>query len=148
MRLPHRRDDSEVHADQAMTPMIDLVFLLLVFFICASVGRVSEQILPTELAGTSAEVAAADPEPDPLGDLWVHLVRRGDRTAAEVNGVEHPDLAALAAIMQGLAEADAAGTMPVILDIDPPVPAGDVIAAYDAARAAGFASVSFAADRN
>ena len=135
-----------MHADQAMTPLIDLVFLLLVFFICASVGRVAEQVLPTELKGASAAVAEVQPEPEPLGELWVHLIRRGERTAAEVNGVLHPDLPALADILNGLAAADAAGEMPVILDIDPPVPAGDVITAYDAARAAGFARVSFAAD--
>ncbi|HCK54980.1 MAG TPA: hypothetical protein DIC23_17315, partial [Planctomycetaceae bacterium] len=57
MRVPsthfHRqRDDS-----QAMTPLIDVVFLLLIFFVCASTDQVRESLLPTELSGGAIEAS-------------------------------------------------------------------------------------------
>ena len=41
-----------------MTPLIDVVFLLLIFFVCASTGQIRESLLPTELSGGSIESAA------------------------------------------------------------------------------------------
>ncbi len=147
MKLPQRHDDAEARREQALTPMIDLVFLLLTFWICASVGRVSEQVLATELSGAAiaAEVPADEPPP-PLGELWVRLTHAAGATAATVNGTTYPDLAQFEEVLRGLAAADAATALPVILDVDGAVPAGDVVRVYDAARAAGFAQVSFAAD--
>ena len=36
--------------------------------------------------------------------------------------------------------------LPVILDIEPEVPLGEALAAYDAARSADFAAIHFAVD--
>lgn len=146
MKLPKRHDDAEARREQALTPMIDLVFLLLTFWICASVGRVSEQVLATELTGAAVgAAAAADEPPPPLGELWVRLDRVGGQTVATVNEATRT-LDEVERTLRGLAAADAAGALPVILDVGGAVPAGDVVRMYDAARAAGFEQVSFAAD--
>ena len=57
MRLPR---PAEPDYGDPMTPMIDVVFLLLVFFICASAGAMSEKLLPAELTGASATAATAE----------------------------------------------------------------------------------------
>ncbi|HCS54890.1 MAG TPA: biopolymer transporter ExbD, partial [Planctomycetaceae bacterium] len=41
--------DRDLGEDQTMTPMIDIVFLLLVFFVCVATDQVVEMSLPTEL---------------------------------------------------------------------------------------------------
>ena len=149
MKLPARHDDADARREQALTPMIDLVFLLLTFWICASVGRVSEQTLPAPLSGKAVESVQTPPEaedPPPLGEVWVRLTVADGTTAAAVNGVPRGGLAGLEGVLRGLAAAGAAGELPLILDADGAVPAGDVVRAYDAAKAAGFETVSFAAD--
>ena len=40
-----------------MTPMIDVVFQLLIFFVVASTGQVAEALLPTELAASGTAAA-------------------------------------------------------------------------------------------
>ena len=137
--LHHRSDD-----DRAMTSMIDVVFLLLIFFVCASVGQIRESLLATELPPGTLESNEVVEQQQPLGRVWLTLERRGGVTIAEVNSREYDDLAALEATLRGLAEL--APEIPVILDIGPDVPLGDLIRVYDTCRAARFQSIHFAAD--
>ena len=149
MRIPsaHRHADAGT-IDQAMTPMIDVVFLLLIFFVCASVGQTVEAVLPTELA--AGNIAAQQPEPPPeqLEPLWIRLIRLPDHTEAELNGTRHANLDDLSGILTGLAQAEAAGDIPVVLDISHDVPVGDALRVYDECLAAGFASIDFAVGGN
>ena len=50
MRIPTSRDRGGFDANITMTPMIDIVFQLLIFFICASTGTVRDLLLETDLA--------------------------------------------------------------------------------------------------
>jgi biopolymer transport protein ExbD len=145
MRIPsaHRRVEAGT-IDQAMTPMIDVVFLLLIFFVCASVGQVAESLLPTELAAGGVAAVLPDPEPQQLDRLWMKLLVQDGRTVAELNGTIHPDLDALSDVLRGLREVGAAGDIPVVLDVATGVPFGDAIRVYDECLTAGFASISFA----
>ena len=141
MRLPHR--PAATTAEQAMTPMIDVVFLLLIFFVVASASQTREDLLPAELAagGVAADLPAT---PRPLGELWIRLQTSGDRTVAVLNGTQHPDLAALETVLAGLRTAGAAAEMPAVIDAAQTVPVGDVVRVYDAALDAGFDGVFFA----
>ena len=145
MRIPSYRDHKESRSDQSMTPMIDVVFLLLIFFMCASVGQVQESILPTELAAGTIESPKASQSVLPLGKVWLNVRRTIDgETLVEVNRQEYTDFDLLRTMLQELAEL--APEIPVILEIDPDVVLGDMIHVYDTCRAAGFESISFAAD--
>ena len=145
MRIPtaHRSADAGT-IDQAMTPMIDCVFLLLIFFVCASVGATVESALPTQLAAGGIAAELPEQKPEELERLWMKLLIAEGKTVAKLNGTVHPDLDALSAVMAGLKEAGAAGEMPVVLDVAADVPLGDTIRVYDECLAAGFARIDFA----
>ena len=144
MRAPSSRDHNDRRDDQAMTPMIDVVFLLLIFFVCASAGQVHESLLPTKLAAGDIASPAATPPERPLGEVWLHLKQDGSRTRIELNDRLYDDFDAVGTTLKALAAA--APEIPVILDIDGEVPLGEMIHAYDICRTAGFETVSFAAE--
>lgn len=146
MRIPSQYLSGPPRGDDAMTPMIDVVFQLLIFFVIASTGQVAESFLPTELPATGAIAAPNEPpEREPWADeVWVKLYRDADRTIADMNGTVYEDLSRLEAVLRTLSEISRDN--PVILDIADDVPLGDLIRVYDACRAAGFESIAFAAD--
>ncbi|MEX0717936.1 MAG: biopolymer transporter ExbD [Planctomycetaceae bacterium] len=143
MRLPTIHGRRDLRADQAMTSMIDVVFLLLIFFVCASIGQIPEQLLPTKLdAGGVASVDVAPPPEVPRQEYWLKLVRAEDRTEFEINDSRYASFAALRPVLEQLGQL--AGDDPLILDIAPQVPAEDLIRTYDTSIAAGFTAISFA----
>ncbi|MBX9791924.1 MAG: biopolymer transporter ExbD [Pirellulales bacterium] len=148
MRTPQLHRDSQRDFDVNMTPMIDVVFLLLVFFVCTTDFRAIESLLPTPLKASGATGEAVDPPQDPpeLEELEPIVIKlsladgqprwqlnaRVCREPAEL----HDTLAKLAALERRL---------PVILDIDGDVPLGVAIDLYDRCRLAGFERLRFAA---
>lgn len=127
-----------------MTPLIDVVFQLLIFFICASTGHLRELLLPTDFAAGSVGAMTPRQMERPLGEAWIRLRRELDTTIVQVEEREFRDLNELQGTLRDLAEA--ASEIPVILEIQGDVPLGDAVAVYDACRAARFRSISFAAD--
>ena len=141
MRPPLRSRDDDRAFDINMTPMIDVVFLLLVFFVCTTDFHAVEALLPTPLKAAGA--TAAPPEIEELENVVIKLGVVDGAPRWEVNArvcrapAELRDtLARLAAIEKRL---------PVVLDIDGAVPLGDAIDLYDWCRLAGFEQVRFAA---
>lgn len=134
-----------------MTPMIDVIFQLLIFFVCASAGQMVESHLPTELAAGSIESVAPVIVERPFGEVWLRLHRRAAEgedgvTVVELNDREYADEKSLRTTLLALAEATP--EIPVILDIAGPVPLGDVVRVYDACQSAQFHQVSFATKPN
>jgi biopolymer transport protein ExbD len=128
-----------------MTPLIDVVFLLLVFFVWTSSFQAIEQILPSRLleASGSGPTTAADPPPEAdFRDVVVRIQWQTDRPVWYVNETPVATLAELRATLEPIAllKRDA----PVILHPDAVVPLGDVIDVYDVARLSGFEQVQFA----
>ncbi len=149
MRVPSFQHGRETRFDQAMTPMIDVVFLLLIFFVCASVGVMAESLMTVDLSSGNIEAANPQPEKDKppwVTDVWLklHWNESAGRTVVEMNEAEFTDLDRLEKALKSLAELSA--DSPVILDIDGRVPAGDVIRVDDACRAAGFQTINYATD--
>lgn len=127
-----------------MTPLIDVVFLLLIFFICASTGHLRELLLPTDFAAGAIGEKAPRQIEKPLGEVRVKLRRELDTTVFQVEGLEFLELEPLEEILRALAET--AIEIPVILEINGEVPLGDALSVYDVCRAVRFRSIQFAAD--
>ena len=134
-----RRSELEV----AMTPMIDVVFLLLVFFVWTASFQVVEYALPANVA----ETAGSDPiestaPPPPEMDFDQIVVRVLPGAQFELNGQTlgssdelRERLAAVASIRQ---------ETPAIIHPEPQTPLGAAVDAFDIARAVGLSEVAFA----
>ena len=128
-----------------LTPLIDVVFLLLVFFVWTASFQAIEQILPSRLLEASGSGPTTMTEPPPeadFQDVVVRIERQSGQPLWFVNETAVATLAELRATLEPIArlKRDA----PVILHPDREVPLGDVIDVYDVARLSGFEQVQFA----
>lgn len=128
-----------------MTPMIDVVFLLLVFFLCTSSFQTPEEDLTANLlVETAAEGVGSPLESLPeLDELLLVGRQTGDEASWSINGGEELNAGALSDRLAAFAEIDRG--LPVTIEAGPAVRLGEVVAAYDVARRAGFAEVRLAA---
>ncbi|QDU98273.1 ExbD/TolR family protein [Lignipirellula cremea] len=135
----------ELHIE--MTPMIDVVFLLLIFFVYAASDAITELVMPSQMSAAQGTAAADPNEPPPpeedFPEIVVRITAQGTAVAWQVNGETVPTLAAMREILLPIArqKRDA----PVIVHPDPEVEFGDVIDIYDLAKIVGFEKISFAA---
>lgn len=130
-----------------MTPMIDVVFNLLIFFVVTAVGAAPEQLLPADLPESGAVVATVTPEDRKswVTDVWLKLsLGESDTLQVDMNGTVYRDLALLKGNLRELASVSPEN--PVVLDIAPSVPMEQLVDVWDTCIAAGFQSVSFAVD--
>lgn len=145
MKLPRRYNRDHDDGDP-MTPMIDVVFLLLVFFICASVGTVADQLLPAELNGTTASATAEQSEQNP--EKWEHPViqiRLQPGTtgmAILMDQQELPGLDALTDRLTRLAAVDPGSRL--VLNIHDDIEVQKFISIYDLCQRLRFRNISFA----
>ncbi|MDA1014169.1 MAG: biopolymer transporter ExbD [Planctomycetota bacterium] len=145
MRVPSSTNRRSVNDSMAMTPMIDVVFLLLVFFVCASIGQVRELILSADLEAPGSSAKVVEPLEREIWDeeIWLRLQRIGKVTVIQLNHTDYTDFTLLSRQLKLIGSVSK--TNPVILDIEDTVPLGDVIRTYDLCQQVGFESLSFAA---
>lgn len=142
---PLLRRDRNVDMDSTMTPMIDVVFLLLVFFVWTASFQIIEHILPSEMKAQmgSEPSEVVDPIPEQDFDNIVVRIRWGD--GGPVWTVRDQPMASIdevRSMMESIAQVKI--DAPIILHPDPVVPLGVVIEAYDISKQVGFEKVSFA----
>ncbi|QDU87299.1 Biopolymer transport protein ExbD/TolR [Pirellulimonas nuda] len=127
-----------------MTPMIDVVFLLLIFFLCTSSFQRPEKTLPASLLMASDGASDLSVEPEPELERVTLAARVGaSGTRWLVNERPAASLADATALLRTLAEIDP--SLPVTIDAASEVPMGDLVDGYDAGRLAGFTKVQIAA---
>jgi len=143
MRLPshHGRTDTDV----AMTPMIDVVFQLLIFFVCTASFQAMEEVLPMGLAPAADTGTTASVETDPeVERLVVTAMRAGGETQWVVNERASRSLADVRTALEEVAQSDR--LRPVTLDVAGKVPLGDMIDVYDLCRLVGLEKIDFAVE--
>jgi biopolymer transport protein ExbD len=130
-----------------MTPMIDVIFLLLVFFLTTSSFQVLERLLPSSVSrlGTSSGTSDQPQQEvtqDELEQVIVKLKQVDDQVVAQINGILLTQWEELAERFQAISQVQA--DVPVVIDPEGSVRAQNVIIAYDWARQAGMSRVYLA----
>ena len=140
-----QRRGGDVDMDSAMTPMIDVVFLLLVFFVWTASFQIVEQILPSEMSSQIGSQAADNLDPPPESDFDDIVISIGWDGAKPNWTFNTQSIGSVDQLNQKLLElANVQIDATVIIDPDGLVPLGEVISVYDLSKLAGFAKVSFA----
>jgi len=141
-RTPAGKPKGSAKLQPPMTPMIDVTFQLLLFFLLTCEFRESEGVIPGTLAGgPHPDVVLPDP-------IQIRLRPSFDRQSAfyEMTGVftaitsvrELGDLLRLRQEQLGSREA------PVVIYPNPDVPWGFVVEAFNQAKRARFSKIGFA----
>jgi biopolymer transport protein ExbD len=129
-----------------MTPMIDVVFLLLIFFIWTSSFEIPEFDLPSAIAlPAQGGIDAADQPPlaEPFDEIVIRLSRSNAQVQIEMN--QQP-ISTMKELRNRLAEIIAIGVQPpIIIDPAAEITMNVAVEAYDAAKRAGADRVLFAA---
>jgi len=125
-----------------MAPMIDVVFLLLIFFMCVSKWKQAEGNLSAELPAEGAPIKEAPPEPPDLEKIVIKLKKAGQAVDIRINERLCPSFDVLANNLDILRRQI---DVPVIIDVDREVQFRFAISAVNAAVKAEFSNVSFAA---
>lgn len=135
MRNRHSRRQSGVVAEINMTPLIDMVFILLIFFIVTT-SFVKETGVdvnrPSAKTAVKKELANIMVAIKPNGEIWI------DKRSVDVRAVR--------ANIERLHAENPEGS--VIILADKEAKSGLLIQVMDQARLAGVSNVSIAAERN
>ena len=150
MRRPSIYTDRREPLDVKMTPMIDVVFLLLIFFVWTASFQIIEQILPSSVSEVSGSGLDSTTEPPPpeadFHDVVVRVLWDDGRVSWRVGDESLNELAAVKSKLGLIFEVNA--DAPVIIDPDVATPLGHVIDVYDLSRQVGFDEVQFAASED
>jgi biopolymer transport protein ExbD len=125
-----------------MTPMIDVVFQLLIYFLCTASFAASEQFLPTILPPTGAAANEPPREIQELELVEISLSQAADTLRIELNGNA---VSSIAELRDRLLQLVALAKLPVVLDIGPEVHLSNVVAVYDLCVVIGLNGIHFAA---
>ena len=143
MKLP-QENTQRAKVDIMMTPMIDVVFLLLIFFVCTASFQAPEDILPSPLEVGESGGPTPELESEPLLErIVVEVFQSAGQLQHRVNQRLANSLQEFRTLLEAVAAIDR--QLPVVLDIGGDVALGDVIDAYDICRLVGLERIQLAA---
>jgi biopolymer transport protein ExbD len=130
-----------------MTPMIDVTFQLLLFFILTCEFRESEGMIPGTLPskGSIAQQVSDTPPPDPI---QIKVIPSGDRQSASYEltgvGVAITTVMELGQRLKERQEQIGSKEVPIVIFPNADVPWGFVVEAFNQAKLAEFQKIGFA----
>ncbi len=152
MRRPSYLTDRRSEQDVRMTPMIDVVFLLLIFFVWVASQQIGEFLLhgqQTVATGAGAKTTQPPLDADDFHPVVVRILATSDgQLQWTVDNRRWGSLDEVAQRLTMLAKSRGDAKASVIIDPDGNVPLGNVIDLWDAALRAGYdeKEIHFAAD--
>lgn len=146
MRHPRAATAASSGLDTKMTPMIDVIFQLIIFFLCTTGFATRESILATELPPDGAVATEPAVTLDEIGPVRLEVLGAGEDVRYRVN---RQPLANLETVLERLTQvARVAPATPLILDVGSAVAIGKVIEIYDGTLNAGITKIHFAAEHS
>ncbi|MEM7455355.1 MAG: biopolymer transporter ExbD [Planctomycetota bacterium] len=147
MKLPSalHQKRADVDMNSVMTPMIDIVFLLLIYFVWTVTFISVEKVLASEISAQTGSdpVEQVDPLPeDDFDNIVIRIFWDGVDPTWTVNEVPADSAEEVEQRLSAVFGIQPSAT--VIVHPDPVVPLGHVIEIYDASKSTGFEKVSFA----
>jgi biopolymer transport protein ExbD len=138
---------TKTSVDSVMTPMIDVVFLLLIFFLASASFQRLEKSLPSSVAAKPDENTPGNqPDtalPESLSDLSEVVVRirpaEGAAITYMLNEETYDNFGKLAPRITSILKVR--NDVPIIIDPENAIPAGEAIRVYDYAKANGAIAV-------
>jgi biopolymer transport protein ExbD len=131
--------------DSVMTPMIDVVFLLLIFFLATSSFQRIEKLMPSAVSAESNSQGQGNQDQPPpptesdLSDCVIKISRDGKELQYRFNDAPIASLKDLAERMRSVIAIRP--DVPIIVDPEDSVSAGDALRVYDLAKAQGSLTV-------
>jgi biopolymer transport protein ExbD len=131
--------------ESMMTPMIDVVFLLLVFFLTTASFQRLEKLLPSSVSAQSDQTLgqAQDTPPTPpqedIHDCVIKIKAQGDRLEYQWNGLAIATIDEIEQRLKSILKVRA--DIPIIVDPEDSVLAGDALRLYDLSKRAGATAV-------
>ncbi|MBN00454.1 MAG: hypothetical protein CMJ77_15160 [Planctomycetaceae bacterium] len=143
VKIPSVHSRSSERADVAMTPMIDVVFLLLIFFVWTASFQIVEMTLPSQLtemvgAGANQEVKL---EEEDFESVIVRIQQDNQQVQWMVNDQPTSSLADVRERLRMVATIRS--DLPVLIDPAEQIQLGFVLDVFDIARDAGFQNIQF-----
>lgn len=143
VKIPSVHSRSSERADVAMTPMIDVVFLLLIFFVWTASFQIVEMTLPSQLtemvgAGANQEVKL---EEEDFESVIVRIQQDNQQIQWTVNDQPTSSLADVRERLRMVATIRS--DLPVLIDPAEQIQLGFVLDVFDIARDAGFQNIQF-----
>jgi biopolymer transport protein ExbD len=142
MKVPSSYSHAPDRAEVAMTPMIDVVFLLLIFFLWSSSFQAIETILPSQLSASGGVGGDADLLDEDFERIVIRVIAQPEGVDWQLNGQPIVSLAELRAKLKTLSAIKP--DLPVIIDPAEEVPFGPVIDVYDTSLGVGLSNIQFA----
>jgi len=128
-----------------MTPMIDVIFLLLTFFVLTAKFQEPEQLLPVIVGNTNPQPVAAQDTPLKIfieADASGCLLQVANRPAIKLSD-ENPSESLLVLARKVRQELETTGPVPVELYCDDAVSWDIVVKVYDVLYALGLQNITF-----
>ncbi|MBX3364957.1 MAG: biopolymer transporter ExbD [Phycisphaeraceae bacterium] len=139
-RLRRRGLHADMHFGPSMTPMVDVVLVILIFFMGAAVLLGPERLLAIVLP-EQAQPEAGDPFAVGPAHLTIRLSTSTDGVRIHGAGLREAPPQALLAHARDLADRLGSENVSIIIEADDDVAYQDVVAACDAYAEAGIARV-------
>lgn len=145
MKTNYSNPRGRTSLDNMMTPMIDVVFLLLIFFLTTASFQRLEKLLPSSVSASSDSTIGESQEPPPvppqedIHDCVIKIRRQENQIEYQWNGVRVESLEAIEQRLIGILKVRS--DVPIIVDPDDSILAGEALGVYDLAKRAGASSL-------